>query len=245
MIIWIILFLLFFFNNKEHYTNNYKINSNLINEVVYVNLDRRIDRKKKLLNQIKKSTILKKSKITRFSAIDGNKINRNDLLKNNKIKLYSNKVLTNGMIGCYQSNVLLWRQAYKKNKSILILEDDINIYSYFDKIMTESYNYFPLDYDIIYLGVHPYTKKYYYNKYFSTIKKKNYGTYAYLISPKGAKILLDNAYPIYCQVDSLIISLTKKNKLKCYAYNTNLVWTTQDDSSDVQNLKVGYSKTIL
>lgn len=76
-------------------------NMQFLDAVVYINLDRRVDRKEHITNELKKWKDLDWSKVHRFSAIEGK------------------------LVGCLSSHLSVLRMARdKKWTNVLILEDD-------------------------------------------------------------------------------------------------------------------------
>lgn len=187
----------------------------MFQQIIYINLEHRIDRLENVLKQISK--INKNNNAIKINAIDGKTLNINNmsqsLVTQNGINDAINNnlsvgiPLTKGAIGCALSH----REAYIKiiNNNInaaLIVEDDITIdEGIYKKLIDEIYNDIPNDYDIIYLGYHNATIKYIYEKINNVFFRANivYGLFGYIVTNNGAKKLLD-IFPISKQIDTEI-----------------------------------------
>ena len=60
--------------------------------------------------------------IQRFSAVDGNTLDRQELLDRRMIE--ANLPYTNGALGCALSHIFFWEAATNENAEITICEDD-------------------------------------------------------------------------------------------------------------------------
>ena len=114
-----------------------------------------------------------------------------------------------GSIGCYLSHVKLWEQCIKNNEMIAVFEDDINVYPDAHKHLENAWKYLKTSnmlrmwniFRIAYLYIpqmHREGKRIHEN-----IIKDNYcpGLQGYLLSPQGARELLNGAFPINEHVD--------------------------------------------
>jgi glycosyl transferase family 25 len=208
----------------------------MISSFFYINLDRRVDRLQNIQKEIKKSNILSKN-IKKYQAIDGQNIDLeklsnfiitkrgSDLVREKKI-LHYGVTLTYGSLGCAVSHYNLFKYcAEKNNGSILILEDDIKIDYDIDKyiqIVDQTKEY----YDIFYLGFHR-------SRHTKTTPTDNsdilklsgyfWGGFAYILTPKACKYIINNVFPISQQFDSEINKQARLGKLACLTFNTNIV----------------------
>jgi glycosyl transferase family 25 len=133
-----------------------------IEKVIYINLEERVDRKKKLLEQLKR---FPDNKIIRFNAI---------------------KEIP-GYIGCTKSHIAALEIAIENNWSnCLIVEDDM-IWSNFHRGYKHLENLIKSPYDVISLGS---TSARYDKETFKLIKGKT--TTAYLVNNHYYSILLEN-----------------------------------------------------
>lgn len=131
--------------------------------------------------------------------------------------------LTKGAIGCALAHAKIWNVSVQGNENILVLEDDVRISPNFDRVVSVLK---PCgDFSLIYLGTQPYTLSDTNSVPYELhdldlpsptsvrrITNGNYGTFAYIISPKGAKQLLSRFFPITQQVDAHIVQYTKENQ---------------------------------
>jgi len=117
--------------------------------------------------------------------------------------------LTWGGIGCAMSHIQLWEQVARTNKSTLILEDDVFLSKRFHQ-RVDLLNVSPDDFSILYLGAPPFTyassKPHGMTNYLRRVFDHNYGTFGYVVSPKGARLLLQmKLLPLQYQIDSYLV----------------------------------------
>lgn len=126
---------------------------------------------------------------------------------------------------CFDSHYKLWQTSLTYNQSLLIVEDDAVFHPHFKDLWEYKYcKLMPQNYSLIYLGgcLNVNQKHYHkvihkYNQHFYTIKKNNFfkksshywhmTSICYIISPKGAKVLIDSrkAYGTNMPVDHFMI----------------------------------------
>ena len=193
----------------------------LFDKIIYINLDRRLDRKENVIEQLKKVGLLDMSE--RFSAVDGKKLDINNLdthiitqdgiefAKKSDI-IYTH--LTLGAIGCAMSHKAIYQKIIDENiNRCLILEDDITFDDKFNEKIKEIENQFEngFDFDLFFLGFHPGTTFNIDMFITKNIKKYNtvYGLFGYIVTKSGAKKLL-NLFPITYQIDTEISRNTDK-----------------------------------
>ena len=112
------------------------------------------------------------------------------------------------------SHIALWRHAASTNQTILVLEDDIMVAPDVDsRAQLPGLQDFLLrqEASLVYLGIPPYlqgsstrSKRVEGMPTLRMLNGDSYGTYAYIITPKGAQILLKGVLPLKQQVDSWI-----------------------------------------
>jgi glycosyl transferase family 25 len=186
----------------------------MFDRIFYINLDRRPDRNDNVRQLLKTHNLERIS--TRIPAVDGSKLNLNDVPKNiitqkgiDDAKNRHERVgipLTVGAIGCAMSHRNAWRRIIDLNiGSALILEDDIRIDPEFHQKMRKYKHHVPKNYDVIFIGYHPATVVYMdhsnpVNQIFLRTKKV-YGLFGYIVSRKGAEKLL-KMFPITQQIDT-------------------------------------------
>lgn len=173
-----------------------------------------------------------------YDAIDGNTIDISQLKPATFTKGSVN--YSKGAIGCALSHLNLWKKCIEINKPILIMEDDVIVSADFTTHLDTVMRMLPVDWDILQLsynfdtvlsfhntsyevcnGIFGQTKMretdiegFVHSKIYPTIAKLNhsFGTSAYIISPKGARLLKDKCFPL----NNTVINVPFINKLVCY-----------------------------
>jgi glycosyl transferase family 25 len=201
--------------------------------------DKRADKSLPLLKKIF-------PKGTRFSAVDAENIDISDprlhpfavAQISNNIDYDHAHISSMGQVACYLSHVELWKKCIELNEPILVAEDD-QLYS--DKSLQDilhTYQRIPLDADfasIVYIPTITYGSEC--KDLWCKIKPRSwYGTHLYYITPKTARILLENALPIITQVDSYInhnignVLPNTSSALKTYVSRKNIPFTRSSGS---------------
>jgi glycosyl transferase family 25 len=188
----------------------------MFTKILYINLERRPDRKEYMENQLKK--IKWTGEVERINAVDGRTLNLDsvsDLLSirasleandNTPREFAPGSVMTKGAVGCALSH----REAYLnvhngKHNKVLILEDD----AYFDNDFLKKFNdILPKipDYDLLYLGHHDARESIEYNDILMKPSYLVFGLFGYVVDKRISNILL-NLFPINGQIDSEIRSI--------------------------------------
>lgn len=158
-----------------------------------------------------------------------------------KPRIVNGKYLTPGGLGCLLSHIEAWKFAKTHNQTVVVFEDDIilneNFDSYFEQIKKEL----PGDFGMLYFAdmvktrrVAKHTKPY--SEHINRLTGEYWGTYAYMITPISASTLLEHVYPLKFQVDSHIISITKKQHVPVFRAKENIISTENNPNrkSDVQ-----------
>jgi GR25 family glycosyltransferase involved in LPS biosynthesis len=198
----------------------------------YINLDRRKERNKHFLSEIKKSKIIS-SRIKRFSAVDGfqldiKNISNNILTEKSKSELLDkNKTfgisLTYGAVGCALSHYELYKKCIDANEDFLILEDDVTVDPIIDKYLEDYIDYFK--YDLLYFGFHrhSHTELKKVHPLINRITGNVWGTFAYVVTPNFCKYCIEKIFPISIQFDSEISKHINQKKIIAMAFNTNVI----------------------
>ena len=204
-------------------------------EIHVINLKRSTDRKE----AFEKNNSKYINKYNYFEAIDGNDLDINKL----DLNVYDKKAsgYTKGALGCALSHYNLWQKCCISNKPFLILEDDVILNKDFADHFRTVFKMLPENWDILLLSYNfdsllSFNNTIYeqcnsiFNKtnmtqndidnfinsdIFPTIAKLKYcfGTSAYIVSPKGAKNLIDKCFPLN---NRIINNIPFLNSLKCY-----------------------------
>lgn len=221
--------------------------------IFVINLAKHKDRFKFIESQLQKSDIY--DLVEKFVAVDGANldlriIDSSVITEQARERILSGKQktfgvdLTYGSLGCALSHLLILQECCEADKPYLILEDDIIINDLENKLF-DCIEELPKDFDLLYLGLHqlPHLNKdqsYSKNLYIPT--GLTCGTFGMIISPVGAKKILDHVFPLSVQIDSQI-SRNKKH-LKVFAtkeqlvkHNFNFGSSTQQKRGCVTNVK--------
>lgn len=202
----LLLLILQLFRNETFISNNRNdIMKNLMNNIYCINLKKSKQRYNSVVQQFNAQNI----NINRFEAVNGFKLEKQQLLNKNIIS--QNLKFNSAVVGCYLSHLKLWSQLKKNNiKYAIIIEDDIILSERFkENLQNILETQIPSNFDIVYLGgnricgskinknvVKPNIQK---------CKKKNVGTFAYLISEKAYLFLLNKCNkPIENMIDHTI-----------------------------------------
>lgn len=179
-------------------------------------------------------------KYERFNAIKGTSI-----LKDNRLSEYCNTFCTDGMKGCALSHQSIWAYMVENDlQNIFIFEDDAVIHENFARDFEHVWNHLPKDYDIVYFGcLFGCSDNSMGNSFFKKItgidtedinefvhsSSGTVGTHAYMISLEGAKKFINK--PINFHIDTQILAWINAYNYKAYAVNTNMVETSQNNST--------------
>lgn len=229
--------------------------SSEVEQVVVVNLPYRGSNWNGMLHALIESRLLQSMPITRMLAVVGKDADLLDLHDRSMLgdkayrslispRLVGGHYMTRGGLGCLMSHIEVWREAVHLNKPTIVFEDDIMLVKGFDAKFQKVLKDIPDDMGLFYFAdlvnsTLSRNSAFDYNPASSmTLLKhgEHWGTYAYMISPTAAKILLDNVYPMNFQVDSYMIQTCADFEIAVYRSKTNLVYTdnSNDRKSDVQ-----------
>jgi GR25 family glycosyltransferase involved in LPS biosynthesis len=209
-------------------------------KMILINLDKRKDRLDSVFKGYKNSDLYDSVDLYRLAAVNGRK-NINEIRKllskeaemeylyyKKNGKRIGHQSLTEGGMGCYMSHVNAWKQVKKFGVPCIIAEDDINIsgntYERINDVLKtvetipknkpyvvlfhsicKSMSWDGLQCDYIDNGV--YDAKQFWSMAF------------YYVTLEVASVLLNNAFPIECQVDHLLSNLNKRGLINVYYVN--------------------------
>lgn len=226
----------------------------MINYCYYLNLEKRIDRKNHIENELNKSTILK-NVYKRFDAVDGLKIHprsvKSGILSENAINdiLMDNIIswglsLTQGGLGVLLTYINLFKLIETLESPVITFEDDIIIDDEFDSEIVKIINDLPIDFDFCYLGYgDSEIIKETYSENLSIPKGMITCLPSLIISPKGASNLLKILIDIDNQIDTSIY--LKSKDLNVFVSNKKIVKIKNSFISDIQgnfSCKKNYEK---
>lgn len=185
-------------NEKQFYGKEELNDEKKSNYKTYIlNLQRRSDRWE---NFIKNTPIKNYEK---FIAIDGSKLQPNDQLQ----RIFENNdyFMREGMVGCALSHIKLCIHLLQSDYDFfLVLEDDVTFVPDFNEKLEHLIKSLPTDWDLCYIGHHLWphnkTEEHFDKNNLPIVYKKNHiqslqysigGTTGYLITKKGAELLLE------------------------------------------------------
>jgi len=226
----------------------------MIKHCFYINLEKRTDRKLFIENQLNKSTILKNI-YQRFNAVDGSTINprtlKEGILSENAIQdILMDTVtawglsMTQGGLGVLMSYLNLFQKISELDSPAITFEDDVEIDNLFDEKLKMILSELPNDFDYCYLG-HGDTdvEKHPFSKNLSTPKGIVTCLPSLIISPNGAKKLIEKLNNIDNQIDTALYS--RLSEFNVYASNERIVKVKNDFTTDIQgnnSCKKNYKK---
>jgi GR25 family glycosyltransferase involved in LPS biosynthesis len=229
--------------NTNKFTNIDPIVSR-IDEFYYVNLARRTERLDFIKSEIKKSTILD-TYIQRWDAQDGRDIHpsifpRSILTKRGYDDIMSGLPverglsLTPGGLGFYLTHTKIFEHAVESNKTLFIMDDDVVVNEDFDKLLTNILHELPESFDFCYLGYYdtPFVKNDQTNNLFKPTGQIC-GPHGYIVTPTGAKKLLDNIFPMDIQLDTKLYMI--QDHIDYYASNEKLLIYSDHLETDIQH----------
>jgi GR25 family glycosyltransferase involved in LPS biosynthesis len=198
------------------------------------------------------SSLMRRCSITFHLGSYGPRVNLRNMFEAGKIspssylsvvtpRFVKGHFMTPGAIGCALSHIEVWKEVASSNHPAIILEDDVSIAPQFDYIFPRILRDLPLDFDILYfadlvkssesqLGVKL-------SSFLELLKGEAWGTYAYMISSKGAKRLLNGVFPLKYQIDSYILSKRNESNMKVFRSRIDLV-TTDNSPNRTSNVQL-------
>jgi len=180
-----------------------------------INLDKRKDRWLKFSEQ---PAVREMTKLKRFSAVDGSKLNifDNELISTKTVYNITNKTRRShteidavGAIGASISHATVWKQFLETNSEYcIVFEDDIIVPNGFKELIynaSKTLNDLKDEFHIwlIHYGV-------FVNNVYKPVQDdwltptKFFGMGCYILSRKGAEKLLQSVYPIEMHIDAYI-----------------------------------------
>ncbi len=181
-------------------THKYKI---YWDNIYIINLKKRTDRKKNMIEQLHKASIYKYEFIDAIDGTDINVLNNyKNLVKNNKCN-----IVTVGHFACLLSHIKAIKMAKQNEYSqIMILEDDIIFCDNFLNLIT---NLNVHKYQMIYLGGIIKKKKIFFNDW--AMSNNIMGAYAYILSSELFDIVLNELEKLIEYVDLFYMNYIQPN----------------------------------
>ncbi|XP_061566902.1 procollagen galactosyltransferase 1 [Cololabis saira] len=196
-------------------------------EVFMINLQRRTDRRERMLTALHEQEIA--CKVT--AAVDGKAMNVSEVQAMGIHMLpgysdpYHGRPLTKGELGCFLSHYNIWKMVVERGlQTSLVIEDDLRFEVFFKRRLMNLMSEIDsegLDWDLIYIGRkrnqvdHP--EKAVANIHNLVEADYSYWTLGYMISLQGAQKLL-NAEPLkkMLPVDEFLPIMYNKHPIKDY-----------------------------
>ncbi len=187
----------------------------ILDSPVIISLSRHMDRYEETHRLMEKAGF---THIVRFEAIDGYHTSE-DFFKN--LNIYDDRL---GRRGCAASHLTLWKNFVENGSDreyLFICEDDMLPHSDFSRLFPIYWEATPKDFDIVLVG----------NKLANksddlVVSIPAIALHAYIISKRGAQILLDNyreipkeGKPSLYIIDNFVKRMMEENKITYYCYN--------------------------
>ena len=229
-------------NNSEKYIVIEELSENIINtnqqisidKVYIINLERRSDRKKKIITELHKVGITNYEFI---NAIDGKNPDIHTMYKKLKDEKKS-KLKSSGHLGCLLSHTKALNKAYDDGfKQSLIIEDDIFFKS--NNFVNELKNIVICPWKIIFLGAPIMEKKIFLNKWAHCNKFP--GTYGYIIKRELIQKTLTLINKMNNCIDLIFMKYLQKSNF-CFILNDFVLTDIVD--SDTSKKKKKFQKLI-
>ena len=217
-----------------------------------INLDRREDRWKDFSKQ---ATLKEFKNLKRFSAVDGSKLN---ILNDSRISPHTRQnisrkyrrsdyeINTPGAIGASLSHIGCWKQFLEsESKFLVVFEDDTIVNDIYMEKIDSLIPELPSEWDMWLLGTHawafkgvPLTKNV--NGWWKV--KQFTGAHAYVLSRRGAELLLKEPFPIETHIEYYICACAQLNGLKIIRHSElrmkySMELTQSDDSDTFDSFK--------
>ena len=203
--------------------------------------------KKERIKNIKEQEVKINNRITRFNAVNGLKLDINELIKNDILDknhiLYKNINSAKKEIGCYLSHLNIYKKIKKDNKKgyTIIFEDDfiVNSSNLKDDVKKaiNKLNNKNIDFDLLFLGntKNNYGKNIVDNLYYINLNNKLYGTYGYLVNNKNIDKIINNTNKIKLPIDKTIQKLSYDKSFNTILIYPNIINYNRSFKSTVNN----------
>lgn len=215
--------------------------------IYVINLEHRIDRLKRIKEELVKINIADDSKnLCVIDAINGKKLDIKQL-KNAGYLKYDNRPLRSGEVGCFMSHLDCWVKILESGHPYgLIIEDDAvltpEFVSRFNEIFDSSLKY---NWDIFCLGRRCIKTTYgldcdkniSLNNDLCIYEIPGYGTYGYIINARSIEKIMSYVFPINVPIDVLLIDLHRDKKINIISTKNNIIKQRNHTDSDTVRIK--------
>jgi GR25 family glycosyltransferase involved in LPS biosynthesis len=206
---------------------------------VVVNMDRRPDR----LEQMQ--PIMKQLGATRFRAVDGKELKMTRRME--QLFNPNDYNFRRGIIGCAMSHIQIWIELLSLTYPLLVLEDDVALSDNFTRVVSDILT--RNDWDIVMIGYHPRVNGVEeMTRVTSAISAYSIslgGTHGYIITPEGAKKMLDyiQLYGMINAIDTMMQNASDYLRLwyseivvhaECIDHNDNVDSDIQRDYTSLR-----------
>jgi len=196
--------------------------------VCYINLDDRIDRRKRMESVLSANHI----DATRISAVPGNRWGWVAERYRPPMRSFF------GMAGCISTHISILENAIKNEVgSVLILEDDCEVVEDFTQKFSEWSEHIPSDRDLLYLGGLHGVGRYVEGPGEHVVAITGmHSTHAYAINKKAFEKVVNTWWGDFPYLDESVDGYLciLQNELNVYAFNPPMAWQ-RADHSDIQN----------
>lgn len=206
--------------------------------VFCINLDRSPERWNFMVNQKNK---LGQTKLERISGVDGYILDKDELMDIQIITSECYHLCSPGMIGCWLSHLKIWKKVVDEDiPYAVILEDDAIIPNNYSEKINRLINFVPENADIVLLGclmgcrddpnlnlMEKMITMFYKPRDYSVVNQEIIvpqmftGTFAYLITNRGAKKCLKELGKVSYHIDNI---MSKNKELNLYAVKKMEDW---------------------
>jgi len=142
---------------------------------------------------------------------------------------------TPSTIGCAASHAAVWRRVIESGAPYaIVLEDDTEMVADAKDHIRWIARHMPSDTDMVVLGCFLCgTSPHHVPVSQQSIKeiRQFSGTHAYIVTRRGARALLDHAYPVAFHLDMVISHLARRGKVRVYATTHDVASQTSGEST--------------
>ena len=196
-------------------------------EVFVINLEESSDRKK-LFDERNAQYM---GKYNYFNAVNGKKLNISELNED----IFEKKSInySNGALGAALSHLNLWDKCIENNKPIIIMEDDVIVNYEYKKHLENVLSMLPEDFDILQLSYNFDSVLSFHNTIYEQCHslfaklRHAFGIAAYIVSPKGAKILKEKCFPL----NNKLLQIPFLNIINCFTIDCMMNTAYKDISA--------------
>jgi GR25 family glycosyltransferase involved in LPS biosynthesis len=226
-------------------------------KVLYINLDRRPERRIHIEKELSRAGIEDENK-ERIRAVDGRTLDLNcprirslfsvQVLKEAEeegVPFIPGSRMTRGGLGCALSHhkaylhILSSSFSSRNNNNdcgVLVLEDDVYLADHFIEKAEALIATAPMDYDVLYLGYHESWASTPVSKTWIRPTEQVFGTFALWIRLHSVERILQSLFPVTAQLDSEYSRNLHRLRIYLPTPEKCIVWPVNSMESDIQML---------